>query len=142
MSTFLGHIFSANALQNNEFYPNVEDVDRDLKPAFWNILDFFVVDGSRYVLRPENRLETCEFKSKQDVNSMWMEAGALSCENIYSRLVDFSHNVWYDKRLGLNFVQPQVIRAYSEVGFEHRYQKLGWQNNIEKCDMLTCDLHY
>jgi hypothetical protein len=33
------------------------------------------------------------------------------------RLEEFANNVWYEKRLGLNYVQPQLVEAVTSNGF-------------------------
>ncbi|KAJ1406554.1 hypothetical protein B484DRAFT_209656 [Ochromonadaceae sp. CCMP2298] len=62
----------------------------------------------------QTTLDTAEAQSISGIS------GAGDCGNMYTRLVEFAHKVFYAKRLGLNFVQPQFVRAVTEVGFELR----------------------
>lgn len=78
-----------------------------------NLVDFMVVDGTPYTWGPINRLETCEVI---DGAKSFVE-GELSCSDMNMRLVEFTHGVWYKKRLGLNYVQPQMVRAVTDAGF-------------------------
>ena len=34
------------------------------------------------------------------------------------RFHEMSHLVWHDKRLGLNYVQPKLVRGVTDIGFE------------------------
>jgi hypothetical protein len=102
INSFLGHVFSAKEVLS----------DGSIGP----LVDFMTVDGSEYILSPLNRLETCEvIPGLQKFTD-----GELSCDDMDMRLLEFSHNVWYEKRLGLNFVQPQMVRAVTQNGFENR----------------------
>mmetsp|Transcript_4231 Transcript_4231/g.4385 ORF Transcript_4231/g.4385 Transcript_4231/m.4385 type:complete len:450 (+) Transcript_4231:81-1430(+) len=96
MNTYLGHIFSAN------------------KESDDSVVDFMVVDGREYTLSPLNRLETCEVP----LGMVPTYASTIHCDNMDSRLYEFSHQVWHTKRLGLNYVQPQMVEAVTEDGFQ------------------------
>ena len=102
MQSFLGHIFYAV-----EAYPSTQKDKPD-------ILDFMVVDGLPYSWSPVNRLESCEIvpgstNAQAAVTGLFVDEGALTCDNMETRFVEFSHNVWHVKRLGLNYVQPQLV---------------------------------
>jgi len=117
-STFLGHVFSANADEAVEgIYEDPEE--EEASGAFRHIVDFVAVNGLNYDFSPLNRLETCEVvpgtQTFYAANNQ-----AMSCENMKVRLIEFTHQVWHEKRLGLNFVQPQLVRPVTPNGFEHR----------------------
>ena len=106
MQSFLGHIFYAV-----EAHPTTRKEQRD-------IIDFMVVDGLPYSWSPVNRLETCEIvpgsaSSQAAVTGLFVDENALTCDNMETRFVEFSHNVWHVKRLGLNYVQPQLVPVSS-----------------------------
>lgn len=112
VSTFVGHIFAANA----------EQEDGSFAP-YTNIIDFVVMDGSNYKFNEHNRLETCEVAPGS--KGMFSKVSAnpedvISCDDMHTRLVEFTHQVWHDKRMGLNFVQPQLVRPVTDLGFEIR----------------------
>jgi len=44
----------------------------------------------------------------------------IECDDVYTRMEEFCHRVWYDKRLGLNYVQPALVPAVTQGGFELR----------------------
>eukprot|EP01038_Epipyxis_sp_PR26KG_P014712 gene14712-19776_t len=115
LQTFLGHTFSASALEPNEFVKELYD-EYDV-PAYNNVVDFMVVSGPEYFFSPFNRLESCEINLQE--STTFVESDLLSCDNMAVRMKQFTQTVWHDKRLGLNFVQPQVVRGYSELGFVH-----------------------
>jgi len=83
------------------------------------MVDFFICDGNDYTFHPTNRLETCEVVPGSS-RSKFVDASLLSCDDMEMRFVEFAHNVWYEKRLGLNFIQPHFVRPVTQVGFENR----------------------
>lgn len=109
ITSFLGHIFSAH-----------RDHGRadDSEPK-GEMVDFMVVDGSFYEFKPANRLETCEIVPGS-ANSKFVDPGSISCDDMSMRFVEFSHNIWYEKRLALNFIQPAFVRPVTNAGFELR----------------------
>ena len=40
---------------------------------------------------------------------------AVSCDDMASRLLEFSHTAWHQKRLALNYVQPQMVPPVTKV---------------------------
>jgi hypothetical protein len=119
MSTFIGHIFSASAVHPLPLH--AADPDNANHPeGFENIVDFMVADGSDYVLSPYNRIETCEVIPGETVSEFVGPDQTLDCSNMYLRLLDFTHSVFYAKRLGLNYVQPQFVEQVTPNGFVHR----------------------
>ena len=44
----------------------------------------------------------------------------IECDDVYTRMEEFCHRVWYDKRLGLNYVQPALVPAVTHDGFALR----------------------
>lgn len=67
IGTFIGHTFSCSAVAPNQYIPPEkftfpEQNVNNLNPAYLNILDYLVVDGSPYSFNPKNRIETCELK--------------------------------------------------------------------------------
>ena len=102
ISSFLGHVFSAS--------PAEEGRENEL-------LDFMVVNGQDYTFQPSNRLETCEIVPGSE--SSFVSGDILSCDDMDMRFVEFTHNVWYQKRLGLNYVQPQMVRPVTAEGFKN-----------------------
>lgn len=118
MGTFLGHIFSASSdelVEGGYFDPE----DEESNPAYLNIVDFVAVNGQDYHFSPVNRLETCEIVPGTETKFA-ADNKVMTCENMKVRLIEFTHVVWYEKRLGLNFVQPQLVRPVTHNGFEHR----------------------
>jgi hypothetical protein len=119
LSSFIGHIFSASSQEPLEAHDN--DPENDQRPdGFRNIIDYFVVEGENYEFSPVNRLETCEIVPGEKVSEFVDPTAPLDCSNMYLRLLDFTHSVYYAKRLGLNYVQPQFVRKVTPTGFEHR----------------------
>lgn len=119
LSSFIGHVFSASSLDPLPEHDN--DPENDQHPAgFRNVIDYFVVEDDEYTFSPVNRLETCEIVEGAKVSEFVDPDKPLDCSNMYLRLLDFTHSVFYAKRLGLNFVQPQFVRQVTPTGFEHR----------------------
>lgn len=102
INSFLGHVFSMKEVLSNG--------------TIGRLVDFMAVDGSEYIINSLNRLETCEIIT----GLQKFTDGDVTCDDMEMRLLEFSHNVWYEKRLGLNFVQPQMVRAVTVKGFENR----------------------
>eukprot|EP00597_Dinobryon_sp_UTEXLB2267_P007086 CAMPEP_0170085228 /NCGR_PEP_ID=MMETSP0019_2-20121128/20163_1 /TAXON_ID=98059 /ORGANISM="Dinobryon sp., Strain UTEXLB2267" /LENGTH=484 /DNA_ID=CAMNT_0010301583 /DNA_START=81 /DNA_END=1532 /DNA_ORIENTATION=- len=135
ITTFLGHVFSAHSLDPTQYSDSVAPLDVAKMPmrkgengepvpmaqeAFQNIVDFMVVNGAEYEFSPANRLESCEVKAGSKRNFSSNGDDDLNCDNMFLRMVEFTHNIWHDKRLGLNYVQPLIVRPVTESGFEHR----------------------
>lgn len=102
ITTFLGHIFSIRRV-----------VDRRRVLLTDPLVDFMVVQENEYHLSPHNRLESCEIVPGTE-NLIQQD---LSCDNMELRFEEFCHQVWYGKRLGLNFVQPKMVRPVTRDGF-------------------------
>lgn len=94
MNTFLGHIFYATKV----------DVDE--------IVDYMVINGLPYTFTPHNKLETCD-----NTNSDMLNVD-ISCNDMNLRFDSFTHQVWMHKRIGSNFVQPQIVPAVTDDGFK------------------------
>ena len=125
VGTFIGHIFVAYHVTH------FDDDDTPLPDVKVDpMVDFLVVSETSYILSPSNRLETCEYvtagERSQAQHEMAMISfedvghGQLACDNLPQRLTIFSHRVWYHKRLGLNYVQPKVVRPVTHNGFFKR----------------------
>ena len=119
LSSFIGHIFSVSSLEPLPIH-EADSANADLADGFRNLVDFMVVDGDNYVFSPVNRLETCEVEPGATTSAFVDPTKPLDCANMYHRLLDFTHSVYYAKRLGLNYVQPQFVRQVTATGFEHR----------------------
>lgn len=119
LSSFIGHIFSAASPEPLPVHES-DPTNADLADGFRNLIDFMVVDGDAYTFSPVNRLETCEIEPGASTSEFVDPTVPLSCENMYHRLLAFTHSVYYAKRLGLNYVQPQLVRQVTATGFEHR----------------------
>ena len=54
--------------------------------------------------------------------AVFVDPVELNCDNMEARFVEFSQTVWHILRIGLNYVQPQLVRAASiaPLGFELR----------------------
>jgi prolyl 4-hydroxylase len=76
-----------------------------------------VVSGPEYEFHPLNRLETCEVVDGIVTN--FAKGSTLSCDNLKDRMNVFSHSVWHVKRIGLNYVQPQLVPPVTQDGFLH-----------------------
>ena len=111
ITSFLGHVFSAH--RDSGLSKGEDD------GVSGEMVDFMVVDGSEYEFSPSNRLETCEIVPGSS-NSRFVDADQISCDDMHMRFVEFSHNVWYEKRLGLNYVQPALVESVTDAGFENR----------------------
>jgi len=119
ISSFIGHIFSVSSLDPLPIH-EADPANSELVDGFRNLVDYTVVDGDSHTFHPVNRLETCEVDPAAAVSEFVDPSKPLSCENMYHRLLAFTHGVYYTKRLGLNFVQPQMVKQVTPTGFEHR----------------------
>lgn len=112
IQSYLGHIFSASRIDQNHTDPGPTD----------NVVDYVALGSNLYSFNPMNRLETCELTPGQ--KGVFSKAAAIDteidCADLHTRFVEFTHQVWHEKRMGLNFVQPQVVRPVTEAGFELR----------------------
>lgn len=122
INSILGHIFSANSL--SPLFPehNQLETSESQHDGFYNIVDFMVVDGDDYSFSPYNRMETCEVMSDEENTASFGQFAEqwVECNNMYLRMYEFTHSIWHTKRLALNYVQPQLVRAVTETGFEKR----------------------
>lgn len=109
ISTLLGHVFSVRQLLEEEASPSDP------------IVDYFAVHELTYTFRPANRLESCEMDPAH-WQAVFVDPAELNCENMEARFVEFSQTVWHILRIGLNYVQPQMVRpaSVSNLGFELR----------------------
>ena len=106
MSTTLGHVFFATKFTEDDSVPK-------------QIVDFFAVeDNSSYTFHPSNHLEKCEVTNYHDEISF--TDGKVDCNDMELRYVEFSHAVFYERRLGLNFFQPQITAPVTKEGFLKR----------------------
>lgn len=124
LSSFIGHVFTANRLAD----PNDGDAPRGAVddeflhpehslPGNSGIVDYFVVDEDSYTFRAANRLQTCDLPADYDP----LAVRRVSCadEDLYFRFLEFSQHIFHEKRIGLNFVQPHLVRAVTNEGFVH-----------------------
>lgn len=121
VTTHIGHIFIARKAEPGT----------TTEAPGGPIVDFMVVKESSYTFSPLNRLETCELithehptqhtagVSESKLPVQFVE-GRISCDDMKLRLTEFSHQVWYHKRLGLNYVQPTLVHPVTANGFEKR----------------------
>jgi len=119
VTSFIGHIFSANSLDpvdERELSEATRASPDYLQSGNLGIIDFMVVDGRPYTFSPANRLETCDFAEGYTP----LVSASVSCDDIFLRFLEFAHYHWHHKRIGLNFVQPKIIRPVTETGFELR----------------------
>jgi len=105
ISSFLGHVFSAYRLPPGDAEPS-------------ELVDWMSAEQPEYLLSPANRLETCEVVPGAEAR--FVSASQLTCDNVQMRFAEFQYNVYYAKRLGLNYVQPQLVRAVTNSGFSLR----------------------
>ena len=108
-NTFIGHIFSARSI------PPVGVASSDVLT-----IDYTVFDGTSYRFGPHNRLDTCDFDSKEshyDYEDQMMTR-EIQCDDMALRFEKFKLEVLHSKRLGLNYVQPSHIPAFTAHGFE------------------------
>jgi hypothetical protein len=119
ITAFLGHVFSANAIKNddaadNNIINNKKHFDGE---AYHDIVDYFAANTEHYVFSPANRLARCDV---QESETQRFVQQAVSCDDLRLRFVQFSHSEWHIKRMALNYAQPKLVAGYSERGFEHR----------------------
>lgn len=101
MTTSLGHVFYATPLSEPE-----------------TIIDFMAVSGRpEHIFHPSNHLERCEVVHYHDEISF--TEGRADCKNMELRYIEFSHANFHEKRLGLNYFQPQVAEPVTKEGFKH-----------------------
>ena len=48
-----------------------------------------------------------------------IQDNTLACDDMDSRLAEYSFTVWHHKRIGLNYVQPKLVPAVTEVIISH-----------------------
>jgi hypothetical protein len=100
MTSKIGHVFYATKVGDS-----------------FAIVDFMEVTGElEYVFRSSNRLENCEVRYHKDIS---FTGGLSRCDDMELRYIEFAHNNFHEKRLGLNFYQPQIVRAVTKEGFLH-----------------------
>jgi len=119
VNSFISHIFSANSLGpiDGEDLSAATRASPDyLQPGNIGIIDYTIIDGRPYTFSPANRLETCDFAD----GYVPLVSAVVSCSDVFLRFLEFSHYHWHHKRIGLNFVQPKIIRPVTESGFELR----------------------
>lgn len=132
LSSFVGHVFTANRLASPDGDGDGDSDRADAPldaiddgflhpehslPGNSGILDYFVVDEDRYTFRAENRLRSCDLPDDYDP----LAVRRVSCTDgdLYFRFLEFSQHVFHEKRVGLNFVQPHLVRAVTNEGFVH-----------------------
>ena len=106
MSTTIGHVFYAAKFNNDDTSPK-------------QIVDFLAIaDNSSYTFHPSNHLEKCEVMNYHEEISF--TDGKVDCNDMELRYVEFSHAEFYERRLGLNFFQPQITAPVTKEGFLKR----------------------
>ncbi len=111
MTTFLGHIFAAYNANADKRLVNGKRSDYEIGP----LVDWMIVNGEDYSFEAINRIETCDISE----DASFVPEG-LTCDDLDKRFIEFTHYVWFQKRKGLNYVQPQMVRAVTHNGFENR----------------------
>ena len=105
VSTTLGHIFFATKHMNDDSVSHP-------------IVDFTSIsDRANYTFHPSNHLEKCELTKYNEIS---FTDGKADCDDIEMRYIEFAHSKFYEKRLGLNFFQPQIVKAVTNEGFKKR----------------------
>lgn len=104
IGSFLGHVFSAHLF--------TEETEGE-----GDLVDWMVVSESGYTWSSLNRIETCEIVP--GAQTQHVAAEEHTCDNLKSRFAEFEYQVFFVKRLGLNYVQPQLVRAVTTDGFLH-----------------------
>jgi hypothetical protein len=108
IQTFLGHVFSARKYTEKQDGPG-------------ELLDWMSISEDAYAFS-KSRMETCELvpgSVKAKAHFTGAEGAEISCEDTEMRFAEFLFNVYYTKRLGLNYVQPQMVPAVTDSGFLH-----------------------
>jgi len=121
VATFLGHVFSANnphkvAEAENSHQQQYASIHPDYSlPGNSHIIDYTAVDDYEYIFSPHNRLETCELSP----DHVPLVSEHVSCDNedLFLRFMEFAQGIFHEKRIGLNFVQPYVVRPVTAEGF-------------------------
>jgi hypothetical protein len=125
MGSFLGHVFSftkAKVLSRRQMRA------RRSQAMHEDVLDYWAVDGSEYTVSSKNRLETCGNNDGSGLGEFTTQT-FIACDDMMARFKEFEHMTHFDKRKGNNFVQPQIVRAVTKSGFEHRqlpYYTYAW----------------
>ena len=139
-NTFIGHLFSARKI------PPAGERSSDALTV-----DFMVFDGVNYRFGPNNRLTTCDDAAATgDVKPAHFDyedqvvAKEVRCDDMPLRLEKFKMEVLHGKRLGLNYVQPTHIPAFTPMGFEKRrlpedtFRWLrGWYDQVKEEGRIT-----
>jgi len=105
LDSFLGHVFSAYKVNPDGSEPT-------------ELVDWMSVEEPKYIWRASNRLETCEVVPGTEAK--FVSTDQFTCDNLQMRFAEFQYNVYYAKRLGLNYVQPQLVQAVTDSGFALR----------------------
>ena len=101
VTSTLGHVFYATPASKPE-----------------SIIDFMAVSGHpEYEFRSSNHLESCEVMQYHEEISF--TEGRADCKNMELRYIEFSHANFHEKRLGLNYFQPQIAEPVTQEGFKH-----------------------
>ncbi len=98
--TYLGHIFSAHKFT---------------REGEGELVDWMSVVEPIYTWRASNRLHTCEIVP--GAQAQFVNTEQLTCNNLELRFAEFKYRVYYAKRIGLNYVQPKLVRAVTRNGF-------------------------
>jgi hypothetical protein len=108
--------------ESNVLSPNnrLETCEQDLSPS-----SFLAEERKSLIndlmLFPSSSDNSESFTSSPSVTSSSLASVMESiCNNLFLRFVEFSHAIWYEKRLGSNFIQPQIVQAVTAEGFLHR----------------------
>lgn len=102
VNTILGHLFFAAKIPSDE--PNA-------------VVDYMVIPGEGvYTFHPSNHLERCEIHYNDEIS---FTEGKANCNDMDMRLIEFAHSSYHDKRVALNYFQPQIVEAVTKEGFMH-----------------------
>jgi len=92
--TFLGHIFKATDAEDDSF------------------IDLYVIDGKSQKSISRDAMNTWCASSGYEANS------AQCIVNYELEMIDWAYKFWARKREALNFVQPQIVPNFTQIGFK------------------------
>lgn len=126
VDSYLGHIFSASAASLEHLPTDLlptELVSVSDSPASHLVLDYFAVVVPEQPLSAFNRIESCEFAEHSTDHSMplWLTTEEpIKCLDMSSRLAEYTHRVWHEHRLAMNYLQPQLLLPLTAQGYSHQ----------------------
>jgi hypothetical protein len=74
------------------------------------------VGKEEYGLHPSNHLERCDVMNDDEIS---FTQGQSSCHEMDKRFIEFAHAIYHEKRLALNYFQPQIVKSVTKEGFIH-----------------------